>query len=222
MNITLVAISLMVLLAVVLLVPSWLNHRSRAQSLKIIGGALKKGQPLDPAIVEKLTAQPPSAPVGGPAIGKWFVLVCLAVGVLNLSMGVALMASAALLGERISPDGYAGAGFLIGGVVNLVPGLGYLALGIVSVRLFSGRRRPSPKWDFASVLALICLFFGVGGLCVGTALAMSTLLLPEGMNPDGRAAAGMAAGALINLCAGMGMIVLGVVILRLFGERREG
>ncbi len=40
-------------------------------------------------------------------------------------------------------------------------GVGLTALGLISMNLLSGRSRPGRAGDYASVLALISLFFGV-------------------------------------------------------------
>ena len=109
----------------------------------------------------------------------------------------------------------------VGSLVNLCIGAGYIALGVMSLRYFAGRNRPAPKWDFGTALALACLFFGAGGLAVGTGLTVGAVQYNASVDESAGTSAGMLVGALVNLCMGAGLTILGVIIFRLFDERQE-
>jgi hypothetical protein len=174
---------------------AWIRHRSRIATLRVISEAAAKGAPLDPILVERLLAKPK------PAAGKWFGFVSLVLGVCFLCIGLALSVSQMLRTDE----------FGIGPIVNLSLGSGLTTLGIVMLRLYSGRWRPAPQWDYPAGLALACLMIGTMGMSIGTALALGSAIGYDDMTT----------GALVTGFSGVGLIILGTVILRLFGQVPE-
>jgi hypothetical protein len=202
---TVVPVVFFAFLAVVLLVPSWLNHRSREAALRIIAESVEKGRPLDPQIIDRMLAKP------WPNVGKGFALLNLVLGVLHLCVGIALAVAAHL------PPGTPG--LMTGALVNLCIGPGLIALGVVAWRAFARSGRSSRKWNYAGVLALVCLYFGVVGLCVGAGLALAASIYPHDMDSRGVA---RFIGALVNLSYGAGLTLLGIIVLRLSRGEEAG
>jgi hypothetical protein len=182
-------------LALAVVGQAWALHRSRLATLRVISEAAARGAPLDPILVERLLAKPK------PAAGKWFGLVNLALGVCFLCIGLALSVSQMLQGSA----------FGVGPLVNLSLGVGLTTLGIVMLRLYSGRWRPAPHWDYPAGLALACLVVGTMGLSIGIALALGSVI----------GHGDMTTGALVMGFSGAGLTILGAVVLRIFGQVPE-
>jgi hypothetical protein len=210
-----VPVTFFAFLAIVILGLGWMRHRGRKAGLAVVTDAMSKGVQLDAAIIDRLMERGP-APVG-----KWFVILSLFFGALALAVGIGLGAAAIFLGDSLGEAAEPGnrEGMLVGALINLCTGISYITLGVVGLRRFSGKTRPSPKWDYGTGLALVCLFFGAGGLGVGIGL---TLGATQFASISASGAAGMMVGALINLSTGVALTVLGVFIFRLFGEKQEG
>lgn len=213
-TIVLVPISFFAFLAIVILVPAWLRHRSRMLALRALGDAIEKGRTADAALIERLVMPKPRP------VGKWFALLNLGLGVGALCIGVALGLAVRLLGHRLGLDTEGAAGMMIGSFVNTSIGIGLTALGLISMTLFSGRSRPEPRWDYASVLALISLFFGVSGLAVSVGLALASYTYVV-LTANEHTATGLLMGAIVNGCSGVGFTLLGAFILRSFVSFRE-
>lgn len=211
MSIALVPISFFAFLAIVIVMPLWLRNRTRALALRTISEAIEKGRDTDVALIERLLMPPQ------PAIGKGFALLNLFLGVGSLCVGIAL-ALVRLTGIVSGAD--AAAGIMVGSLVNGGIGIGLTALGIASLRFLSGMHRPAPRWDYATILALVTLFLGVSGLgvCAGLTLAAHIYVAPAMGEP---VASGMMIGALVNGCSGVGFTVLGVFILRTFAVYKD-
>jgi hypothetical protein len=209
-SIVLVPIAFFAFLAIVLVVPAWLRHRARVMALRMMCDAMANGRATDAAVIEKLLLPPPRA------VGKGFALINLVLGVSAFCIGVALALAVRILGDDASSDP---AGMMVGSLVNVCVGVGLIALAAVSLRLFSGIRRPARRWDYASVLALITLFLGTSSIAIASGLALAAHFYVGPASGD-RAAAGMFVGALVNACSGIGFIALGVFILRVFADHR--
>jgi hypothetical protein len=211
MSIALVPVIFFAFLAIVILVPIWLRSRSRALALRTISEAIAKNRETDVALIERLLLPPQ------PAVGKGFALLNLFLGVGALGISVALAIAVRVLHVASGADA---AGMMVGSSVNLGIAVSLTTLGIVSMHRFSGLRRPAPRWDYATVLALVTLFFGASGLGIGAGLtlAANTFVGPE----MGEAtASGMMVGALVNCCSGVGFTGLGVFILRTFAVYKD-
>ena len=193
-------------LAIVIVVPAWLRHRSRMLALKTIGDAIEKGRPTDAALIERLVFPPRSQ------FGKWFALLNLFLGVGAIFVGAALALAVHGLAFVSGDDA---AGMMIGSLVNICNGIGLTALGLISLRFFSGMSRPAPRWDYAAVLALIALFLGVGGLGVASGLSLAAHFYVGPVSGLDEAD-GVLMGALFNACSGVGFTLLGLFILRVF------
>jgi len=174
---------------------AWIRHLSRLATLRVIAEAAASGSDLDPLLVQKLLAKPK------PVAGKWFGLVSLVLGVCCLCIGLALSVSQQM--QR--------ADFGLGPLVNFCLGAGLSALGVVMLWLYSGRWRPAPHWDYPAGLALACLMIGTMALSISVALAMGGFV---GQGP-------LTTGALVMGFSGGGFILLGAVILRVFGQAAE-
>lgn len=206
MSIASIPIAFFAFLAVVIIVPIWLRNRTRALALQTISEAIAKNRETDVALIERLLLAPQ------PAVGKGFALLNLFLGIGALGVGTALALAARVLRAA---NGAGAAEMMIGSCVNLGIASALITLGIVSMRLFSGLRRPAPRWDFAAVLALAALFLGASGLGIGAGLAVAanTFVAPA----MGEAtASGMKVGALVNCCSGVAFTGLGSFILRTF------
>lgn len=208
MNIILVPIAFFAFLAVVLLVPHWLRYRAHRAALQVVSEAAAKGHTPDSMLVERLLTKP------RPAVGKWFTLLNLLLGVGALSVGMALTVSSYLLHDRAGGSTIDSSP-IVGGLMNLCIGAGLITLGLFSLRWFSGRSRPSPQWDYAAILALVCLFLGASGISIATGLTLSAQIFVE-PRQGARAATEMLTGALVNACSGIGFVVLGIGIFRWF------
>lgn len=205
-----IPIAFFAFLAVIILVPNLLRHRSRTAALQVISEAMEKNRPTDAALVERMLAPPPPRPVG-----KWFTLLTLVLGVGGLCIGTALTIS-----SRFLPSPTGAAGMMIGALTNLGMGVGFTTLGLFSWRLLSGATRPPPRWDYASILALITLFLGVSGLSVGTGLALAAnFFVAAALGQD--VANGLLIGATVNICSGVGFTALGLFILRSFATYKD-
>jgi hypothetical protein len=200
-----VPVAFFAFLAVVLLVPAWLNHRSREAALRIIAESVEKGRPLDFEIIDRMLARP------WPNVGKGFALLNLVMGVLHLCVGIALAVAAHLPPVT--------SGLMTGAFVNLCIGSCLITLGVVAWRVFALKGRSGRKWNYAGVLALICLYFGVVGISVGAGLALDQLIYPGSTESLG---ATRFIGALVNASYGTGLTLLGIVVLRLSREEEAG
>jgi hypothetical protein len=100
-------------------------------------------------------------------------------------------------------------------------GAGLTVLALTSVRLFAGTGgRAEPPWDFAGVLSLICLFFGVAGLSVGMGLALGSQFYGA-IEQAGDTRTGLLIGALVNTLSGLALTMLGVFLRRVFPAPNE-
>ena len=205
-------VAVLAFLAAVLLVPAWLENRTRLASLRLLHDAAAKG-PLDPGTVELLLAPPRKR-----GFENWFALVCLFFGILELSVGIALAIGAVVYGGGLDPTGGAGAGILLGALINGLTGFAQTVLGIVALKLFGRCRQGAPNEGLATWFAQACLFIGVSGTAVGIALALGAQVLGGQLGASGRADAGMMLGALITGFSGLGLTTLGIVALRLFSR----
>ncbi|HMN45207.1 MAG TPA: hypothetical protein PKE27_11560 [Povalibacter sp.] len=196
-------------IAIVIVIPSWLRHRSRTLALRTISEAIASGRLADAALIEQMLV-PPRRPVG-----RWFALFNLVVGVGGLCVGTALSIASHLLVSTADA-----AGMMVGALINLSSGVGLTTLGLLSMRFLSGTTRPAPVWDYASILALVTLFLGVSGLSTATGLSLAAqFYIAPAMGE--RAAHGMLIGATINACTGIGFTALGLFILRTFATCKE-
>jgi hypothetical protein len=182
-------------IAAAIIVPSWLQHRGRALALRAIGEAAAKGQAIDAALVERL--MPPRRM----AVGKWFAIICLVFGAPALGVGAGLIVAALATGQAT----------FTGGMVNVSFGGAQVALGLIAWRTLTGAK--APRWDFATVMALVCLFIGASGLSLCVALMFAAQIQPPDVQD------GMGIGALVNGGAGAALLGLGVFLMRVFGER---
>ena len=198
-------------LAIIIVVPIWLRHRSRTLVLRTIADAIEKGRAADAAAMERLLV--PSRP----QVGKWYALINLFFGVGAFCAGAALALAVHAL-EFVS--GEDAAGMMIGSLINLCNGIGLTTLGLVSLRLFSGMKRPAPRWDYPAVLALLALFLGVSGICVASGLSLAAHFYVAPISGKVEAD-GLRMGALFNACSGVGFTLLGVFILRVFGTSKD-
>lgn len=214
MNVTAFLIALMVFLAAVLLFPALLRHKSELAKLALIGEALEKGQTIEPALLDQLTARRP------PVLGKWYAVLCFLMSFMSLGSGVGLLAASRYFVSSSSEA--AGPGTLVGGMIVTAVGLAYLTLGVVSLWRFTGRVGPPLRLSYASALALICLFVGVAAFGAGAGLAGAAPFFAEIPNPEGDVSAGLRASAVLNIGPGLGFIALGVLVLRLFKEDGDG
>ncbi len=195
--------------AIIVLVPIWLRHRSRAQAIRAISEAIEKGRETAAALIERLVL--PRAHLAGARerpVGLWFALAMLVLGVSALCVGAGLTLAARFVDPAIAPG-------MVGACVNLGSGIAYTTLGLFSLRFLSGRTRPAPRWDYASILALITLFLGASGAGVSAGLGFAARVFAAPAFGD-QAAAGMLIGAFINACTGIGFTMLGIFILRVF------
>jgi hypothetical protein len=211
MSIALIPITFFALLAIVILVPIWLRSRTRMLALNTISEAIAKSRETDVALIERLLL--PTQP----AVGKGFALLNLFLGVSGFCVSIALALAVHLFRVTSGPDA---AGMMVGSSVNLGIGVSLTTLGIVSMRLWSGLRRPAPRWDYATVLALVTLFFGASGLGIGAGLTLAANTF-VGSTMGAEKAAGMMVGALVNCCSGVGFTGLGIFILRTFAVSKD-
>jgi hypothetical protein len=200
MNIVLVPIAFFAAVAAAIPGSIWFATKRRTAALGLIQEAVAKGQTLDAALIERLM------PARRFAVGKWFGILCLLLGMPVLGVGTGLLLAGSFL-----TSGETAAGMLTGGMVELSLGVGFTTLGFVSLRKLTGDA--APRWDFATLLALVCLFCGVASLAMFVSLSVSSLFYP-----DAEARAGYLMGALVNAGSGAGFFVLGVFILRVFGD----
>jgi hypothetical protein len=198
-------------LAIIIVVPAWLRHRSRALALRTITEAIEKGRPAEAALVERLLVP------RRPQVGKWFALINLLIGVGGLCVGTALALAVNVLEIASGDDA---AGMMIGSLVNLCNGVGLTALGLVSLRFFSGMTRPAPRWDYLSILALISLFLGISGLCVASGLSLAAHFVVGPISGE-EEARGLLMGALFNACSGVGFTVFALLLLRVFAKYED-
>jgi hypothetical protein len=196
-------------LAAVLLVPAWLQNRTRLETLRLVHAAIAQGQALDTGVVDRLLAPPKPQ-----RSTNWFALICFFFGLLSLAVGIALMTGAVVWGRTMDPSGRTGAGMTLGAMINGFSGLAQTLLGVAAVRVFG--RHPANE-GLATWFAQGCLFLGVSGTAVGIALALGARFLGGqiGLAPKD---AGMMLGALITGFSGLGLVALGVVVLRLLGR----
>ena len=204
MSIVLVPIALFASVVAVILGTVWLATRRRIAALGLIKEAVAKGQTLDAALVDRLM------PERQAAVGKWFAIICLLFGAPALGVGAGLLVAA-----NAFATGETAAGLLVGSSVNLANGVVLVLLGLVSLRVLTGVR--APRWDFATVLGLICLFLGACGVGVGTGLSFASQIYAQ---DEWRL--GLLIGALVNGGAGGALAALGVFILRVFGDSFAG
>lgn len=210
----LIPVAFFAFLAILVVVPAWLRYRSRMYALRTLREAVDKGRDVDAGLIERFLA------TNQRQVGKGFGLFNLVLGVGALSIGVALGLAVHLLGHRLGLDADSAAGMMTGAFVNGCIGIGLTALGLISLNLFSARDRPAIRWDYAVVLAFICLFLGVSGMSVGVGLWLASAFhVVVAGNED--VATGLAMGALVNSCTGLGFTGLGVFILRSFVMRRD-
>jgi hypothetical protein len=200
MSIVLVPIAFFAAVAAVILGTVWFATKRRTSALGLIQEAVAKGQTLDAALIERLM------PERRPAVGKWFGIICLLMGMPTLGVGAGLLLAGIFL-----TSGATAAGMLTGGMVQLSIGVGFTALGFFSLRKLTGDT--APRWDFATLLALVCLFCGVASLAMFVSLSVSSQFYP-----DAETRAGNLVGALVNAGSGAGLFVLGAFILRVFGD----
>jgi hypothetical protein len=212
-----VPVAVLVFLAAILLVPAWLQNRARLASLRLVHAAIDRGQSLEPDVVERLLSPPKKR-----SSRNWFSLVCLFFGILGLCVGGALMTGAIFFGHVLDPEGSAGAGMMLGALINGSAGLAQTLLGIVSLWVFGRRGERAPDEAAATWLAQGCLFVGVSGAAVGVALAFGAQVLAGQLGGGAQAGAGMMLGALITGFSGIGLTALGIITLRLFRRAVEG
>ncbi|MEJ0059114.1 MAG: hypothetical protein WDM79_05880 [Terricaulis sp.] len=111
-------------LGAVILVPIWLKERTKQSAHHLISQALEKGQPLDPAIMTRLTA---AAERQAPAdrarrtLGSGVVLLALAGG----------FAGASYFAAGWDPSGFAGGGMMIPAFILGALGSAFILLAIV-------------------------------------------------------------------------------------------
>ncbi len=206
-------VAILFFLAVVLLIPAWLQNRARLASLRLVHDAIERGQSLDPVIVERLLA-----PARRPTSTNWFALICFIFGVLGLCVGTALAMGAFFFGNILDPTGQAGAGMMLGALINGTVGLALTLLGIFSLRMFAHR---ASDGGIAMWFVQLCLFFGASGAALGVALAFGAQFLAAQLGIVGQAVAGLMLGALVTGFSGLGLTVLGVVALRIFAGKSE-
>lgn len=210
----LIPVAFFAFLAILVVVPAWLRYRSRMFALRTLREAVDKGREVDATLIERFLAS------NQRQVGKGFALFNLVLGVGALSIGIALGLAVHLLGHRLGLDADGAAGMMTGSFVNGSIGVGLTALGLIIMKLFAARGRPALRWDYAVVLAFICLFLGVSGMSVGVGLALASCFHVVVAGNEGTAT-GLAMGALVNSCTGVGFTVLGVFILRSFVMRRD-
>ena len=203
MGLIFVPIALFASVAAVILGSVWLASRRRIAALTVIREAVAKGQALDEALVDRLM------PERQAAVGKWFGIICLLFGAPEIGVGTGLL----IAGNALA-TGATATGLLVGGSVNFSTGVILTTLGLVSIRMLTGIR--APRWDFGTVLALVCLFLGACGVGIGTGLTFGSLLY------QGETRTGMLIGALVNGGAGLALAALGVFILHIFGDSSGG
>jgi hypothetical protein len=184
-------------IAASIITPAVLQHRGRVAALRAIGDAAAKGQIIDAVLIERL--MPPRRM----AVGKWFSIICLLFGAPALGIGAGLLAAAWLAGLETT----------VGGTINLSFGVLMILLALFVLRTLTGPK--APRWDFATVTALICLFLGVSGLAVCFGLALGSQAYPAPTRT------GMLTGALVNAGSGVSLTGLGVFLIRVFGERGQ-
>lgn len=207
-HIAAIPIAFFAFLAIVIIVPAWLRHRSRTQALDVISEAIAQGRPAEAALVERMLVPTPRP------VGKWFALMNLVFGVGGLCVGTGLTIAARF------QSGTAEAGMMVGALVNLGIGIGLTTLGWLSLQWLTGRTRPEPRWDYASILALVMLFLGVSGLAVGSGLTLAAhFYIAAAMGES--VANGMLIGATMNACTGVGFTGLGILVLRMFATYKE-
>lgn len=211
MSIALVPIAFFAFLAIVILVPIWQRSRTRALALRTISQAIANGRETDVALIERLLLPPQ------PAVGKGFALLNLFLGVGAICVSVALALAVQVLQVASGPDA---AGMMIGSCVNLGIAVSLSTLGIMSLRRLSGLRRPAPRWDYATVLALVTLFLGASGLGIGAGLTLAANTFVGPALGEAKAS-GMMVGALVNCCSGVGFTGLGIFILRTFAVYKD-
>jgi hypothetical protein len=196
-GIYIIPVAFFAFIAAAIIVPAWLQHRGRVVALQAIGEAAARGQVIDAALIERL--MPPRRM----AVGKFFSIICFLFGAPPFGVGVGLIAAAVFTGQPT----------MVGGTINLCLGALLVSLGLIVLRTLTGAK--APRWDFATVTALVCLFLGVCGIGVCIGLALGRQAYP----PD--ASAGMLIGSLVNGGSGIALTGLGVFLIRVFGERHS-
>jgi hypothetical protein len=164
-------------------------------TLQAIGEAAAKDQVIDSALIERL--MPPRRM----AVGRFFSIICFLFGAPPFGVGVGLIAAAMFAGQQT----------MVGGTINLCLGALLFSLALIVLRTLTGAK--APRWDFATVTALVCLFLGVCGLGVCIGLALGRQAHP----PDARD--GLLIGSLVHGGSGLALTGLGVFLIRVFGER---
>lgn len=127
-------IAVLALLTAILLVPSWLRHKTRIAVLKVIAEASAKGQSFDPAILEQLAAGSKSN------LSRWFTFICLFCGPGPLALGIVLGIATGLFGGQLGFDEATRKSLLIPALYSGGSGLGFTFLGFLSLRLFPPNR----------------------------------------------------------------------------------
>src|SRR5262245_34460544 len=82
-----VPLAVFLFLAAIIVVPIWLRHKSQLAAIRMIGETAAKGQAVDPNLIQMLMAKPK------PAVGKWFAILNLLLGVPAFCTGIALFIS---------------------------------------------------------------------------------------------------------------------------------
>jgi hypothetical protein len=124
MEAVLIPISFFGFLGAVILVPIWLKERTKQSAHQLISQALEKGQPLDPAIMSRLTevaARQAPADRARRTLGSGVVLLALAGGFAGASY---------FIGDW-DPSGYAGGGLMIPAMILGALGSAFILLAIV-------------------------------------------------------------------------------------------
>ena len=123
--------ALFVCLTALVLVPAWLRQQTRIATLKLMGEAVAKGQPIDPALAAQLAIQPKSD------MARWFAYVCLFCGLPSLTIGIGIG-----LAFWLFPDALAGFSphdrtqMLQPALYGGSAGFGLTILGFLAPRLF--------------------------------------------------------------------------------------
>lgn len=211
-----VPVAVLFFLTVILLFPAWLQNRSRMASLRLVHEAVARGQALDPGMVERLLAPPKRK-----RFTNWFSLICFFFGLTSLSVGLALAIGAHFYGVRFDPTGQTAAGLMLGALINGTSGLAQTLLGVLALKVFARVREGAPSEGLATWFAQLCLFIGVSGFAVGIALALGAQVLGSRLGLGEQGGAGMMLGALIAGFSGLGLGMLGIVVLRLFGREQN-
>jgi hypothetical protein len=113
-----------------LLAPVWLRHKTRVATLQLIGDAIAKGQPLDPALTEHLSANARSTRA------RWFALACLFCGAPAVTLGIGAGIAAGFFWQELGFDAATRTSMLIPALYGGSAGVGLTALGLLCLRLF--------------------------------------------------------------------------------------